>query len=168
MQNFYYYLIASLPMLHFGAKPPFSSEIFLEKCRELMPEKDFNVLSDLPVNHPTIKAWISFDTKLRNELAKIRASHKRTDASRYLRPDSYAGPEITHLAFSAYRNTSLLEAEKFLDQERWKVLDELQTGHFFDLEFLIVYTYKLRILERWEIIRSADRELLLEKAVSHS
>ena len=175
MQNLYPYLIASLPMLHGGMKPPFSSEIFLEKCREFIPEKDFKSLCQLPkteevvlgeIHHPLIKEWMRFDTHLRNELVKIRASHKHIDPAKYLRPDGYAGPGITHLALEAYRNTSLIEAERFLDQQRWKVLEEHQTGHYFDLEFLIVYAYKLRLLERWERIRLADEEALLEKELS--
>jgi hypothetical protein len=48
MAEFYPYLIASLPMLHFGMKPPFSFERFLEICDRLIPDKDFQVLLTLP------------------------------------------------------------------------------------------------------------------------
>ena len=51
-----------------------------------------------------------------------------------------------------------------LDQARWAKLDELSFGHYFDLEALIIYAYKLRLLERWEKIRTADKERLLENA----
>jgi hypothetical protein len=62
-------------------------------------------------------------------------------------------------------NTSVLDAEKILDETRWKVLDELATGHYFDLDLLITYAYKLLILQRWESIRSADGMILLEQAL---
>jgi len=52
-----------------------------------------------------------------------------------------------------------------LDEIRWKALDELATGHYFDLEFLVTYTLKLRILERWEKIHSADGTTLLMQAL---
>jgi len=159
----------------FGMRPPFSSQDFLEECRDLIPEKDFTTLSGLPkteeatlsqIGQPIIKAWIAFDTNLRNELVKVRSSYRHTDPAKYLRPDGYTGIATAHLALEAHKNTSLLEAERFLDQQRWKALEELQAGHFFDLEFIIIYAYQLRILERWEKIRLADKGLLLEEALS--
>ena len=177
MADFYPYLVASLPTLHFAIKPPFPTEKLLEKCQELIPEKDFVLLLELPdtnnaiteeTNQPTIKNWLSFDSALRNELVKIRASRLHTDAQRYLRADGYVNPNITHIALTAYLNPSILEAERFLDHERWKALDELSIGHYFDLDFLIVYAYKLRILERWEKIAIADKQTLLEEAISYN
>ncbi len=85
MADFYPYLIASLPMLHFGMKPPFSFERFLEVCRPFIPEKDFQLLRTLPQpeqysekgkRHRIIQKWIEFDVALRNELVRIRASKK--------------------------------------------------------------------------------------------
>lgn len=57
---------------------------------------------------------------------------------------------------NAHRNPSILEAERMLDGERWCMLDELSLGHYFDIDFLIVYALKILILERWERIRTAD------------
>ena len=31
---------------------------------------------------------------------------------------------------------------------QWKILDELESEHLFDLDFLIVYSLKLQIIER--------------------
>ncbi len=174
MASLYPYLIASLPMLHFGMKPPYSFQGFLDCCSQLIPEDDFNVLRTLPktegfvkeyVCRPVINKWLCFDTALRNELVKIRASRKHIDATKYLRQDHCLEVDVVHLALAAYRNPSILEAEKFLDKARWSLLDELATGHYFDLDYLIVYAYKLLILERWERMRLADKEALLENAL---
>lgn len=162
-------------MLHFGMKPPLSTEKLFERCRGFISEKDFALLLDLPdtegllakeIKHPTIKNWICFDSALRNELVKIRSSRRHVDPQKYLRADGYAGSIITHIALTAYRNPSILEAERFLDQERWKTLEELNIGHYFDLDFLINYAYKLRILERWERVEIADKQALLEEALT--
>ena len=76
MADFYPYLIASLPMLHFGMKPPFSFERFLELCRPFTPEKDYQLIRILPQpeQYPetretnlVIQRWIAFDTALRND-----------------------------------------------------------------------------------------------------
>lgn len=174
MANLYTYLIASLPMLHFGMKPPFSLERFLKMCEEFIPEKDFRVLNALPqaaeyaaeiIEQPVVRQWVEFDTALRNELVKIRASRKHSEAGKYLRKDYYTGSGLAPLALSAQRNPSLLEAEKMLDEARWRTLEDLAFGHYFDLEFLIIYAYKLRILKRWEKIDSVDKTALLEQTL---
>jgi hypothetical protein len=171
MPNFYPYLISSLPMLHFSGKAPFSWETFLEKCAGLIPQKDLRTIADLPKTEegveksaaqPAIKKWIAFDAALRNELVKARSGRKHIEAWRYLRPDGYSGTAIAQAALAAQRNPSILEAERFLDLKRWDALEELAFGHYFDLEFLIVYTYKLLILLRWEKVYSADKAALLE------
>lgn len=176
MGNFYTYLITSLPMLHFGMKPPFSFERFLDICRQHIPEEDYQLLRALPEpehyltngkRHRIIRKWIGFDVALRNELVKIRAGRKHVEPATYLRPDSYSGSPLAPAVMAANMNTSILEAEKTLDETRWKALDELATGHFFDLDFLITYAYKLVILERWENIRGADKILLLEQVMQH-
>jgi hypothetical protein len=176
MADFYPYLIASLPMLHFGMKPPFSFERFLEVCCPLIPEKDCKLLRALPQpehysekgkKHRVIQKWVEFDGALRNELVRIRAIKKHIEPATYLRPEGYSAPSLSPAILAANINTSVLEAEKILDETRWKALEELATGHYFDLAFLILYAYKLLILHRWENIRIADGTILLEQALQH-
>jgi hypothetical protein len=176
MADFYPYLIASLPMLHFGTKPPFSFERFLEVCRQFIPKKDFQLLSTLPQpeqyfekgkRHPIIQRWIEFDVALRNELVRIRATKQHIEPAPYLRPGGYSGSSLAPAVMAANIATSVLDAEKTLDETRWKALEELATGHYFDLDLLITYANKLLILQRWEKIRSADKTILLEQALQH-
>ena len=159
-------------MLHFGMRPPLSFEKFLRLCEEFIPDADVEAVkevslagySTLPV--PGLARWRAFDIALRNELTKIRASRKHLDAHRYLREDGYADPYIAHAAMAAHRTPSVIEAEKALDQERWRALDEIALGHYFDVDALVVYAYKLKILERWEQIRTTDKERALAEATS--
>jgi hypothetical protein len=176
MADFYIYVIASLPMLHFGMKPPFSFERFLEVCRQFIPKKDFQLLSTLPQpeqyfekgkRHPIIQRWIEFDGALRNELVRIRATKQHIEPAPYLRPGGYSGSSLAPAVMAANIATSVLDAEKTLDETRWKALEELATGHYFDLDLLITYANKLLILQRWENIRSADKTILLEQALQH-
>jgi hypothetical protein len=176
MADFYPYLIASLPMLHFGMKPPFSFERFLEVCSPLIPKKDFQLVRTLPQpehyfekgkRHQIIQKWIEFDVALRNELIRIRATKKHIDPATYLRPEGYRSSSLAPAIMAATIHTSVLDAEKKLDETRWKALEELATGHYFDLDFLITYAHKLLILQRWENIRSADGTILLEQALQH-
>ncbi len=178
MPGYYTYLISSLPMLHFGIKPPFSFEKCLQICHGIISDADIILLKtasrtgedvyesaqaeDMPLAE---KRWRAFDTALRNELVKVRAARKRLDPLKYLRQGGYTDPSIAHIAIGAHRDPSILEAERMLDQERWRVLEELAMGHYFDIDALIVYAHKLLILERWENIRSADKSHALEEVL---
>lgn len=172
MPRYYTYLISSLPMLHFGMKPPFSYAKFLSKCADMLAQEELQLLSLLPddnfscADRLVIKEWQEFDMMLRNELAKLRAARKKIEPQKYLRLDGYSHPFVYHIAQAAYRLPHILEGEELLDRQRWNFLDELAVGHYFDLDYLIVYAYKLLILERWDKIHSAPKQKLLEEAVS--
>lgn len=174
MADFYPYLVSSLPMLHFAMKPPFSFERFLDLCCPFIPEKDCQLLRTLPQSGqysqkgkrpPVLQKWIEFDVALRNELVKIRATKKHLDPGVYLRHGGSGGSSPAPAVLAANIAASLLDAEKALDETRWKALEDLATGHYFDLDFLITYAGKLLILERWESIRNADGAILLEQVL---
>jgi len=168
MPNFHTYLIASLPMLNFMQEPPFSFEDFLARCRGLIAEYEEGILEDIGqgaeekhMAQPSIKKWINFNIMLKNELVKLRAERKKIDPQRYLRPDGYAGPSLYHICLAAVRNPSPQEAEKLLDKARWDYLEDLSFGHYFDFDALLIYAYKLLILQRWSKLNKADKERLL-------
>lgn len=161
-------------MLHFGMKPPFSFEKFLVDCQGFILDEDFALLKNLPITideynkrlkNTTIEKWLEFDTALRNELVKIRAQMRKIEPEKFLRPEVIFNPAISHIVMAAYRNPAILEAEEILDEARWEALDELSFAHYFDIDFLIIYAYKLKILERWEKIRLADKERLLQEVL---
>lgn len=171
MPQYYIYLISSLTILQFDAKPPFSFAQFLEICADKIPQDDFDILKTAstsgkyPVRDtrvPSLNKWRQFDTALRNELAKIRSLRRHIDPAKYLRSDGEPDLFITHIVAGAYKNPSILEAEQMLDQARWQTLDELSLGHYFDLDFLIIYAHKLLILERWQRIHTANGAEMLE------
>lgn len=169
----YYYLISSLPMLSFGVKPPFSFAVFLDKCRDFVSQRDMDILKEVSLNNdgskseksPLMRSWKDFDTDLKNELVKIRAQRKHIGSSKYLRRERYVAADTVSLIVAVSRNPSMLDSERSLDQIRWDFLEELVRGHYFDLEFLLVYGFKLRILEKWERINTADKRELLEQAL---
>jgi len=176
MTQFYTYFISSLPMLHYGIRPPFTFEEFLESAGALIGEKDRVFLENLPEHideyrpksvNGTVRAWLDFDTALRNELARIRGHSKKIEAVKFLRPVTVHAADIAFIAASAHRHPHILEAEGILDAGRWAKLDELSFGHYFDLDALIIYAYKLKILERWDKINNADKERLLDYAEAH-
>lgn len=169
--GYYTYLLSSLPMLHFGAKTPFSFEKFLKMCEGVVSENDIEIIKTCEkADNPrsgglpdAMREWRAFDTALRNALVRIRAARKHKNPDSYLRADKYQDPAIANLAMNAYKNPSILESEKILDKERWKALDELESGHHFDLDALIIYVHKLLILRKYEKADAADKNRVFEK-----
>lgn len=157
-------------MLIFNGQLPLSFEKFLQLCQGLIPDRDIEIIKITSEKTDyvykgkqlVLKKWFSFETALRNEFVKIRASYRHIDPVPYLRQDGDTGFSLFHAVMSAHRNPSLLDSERALDQERWNFLEELERGHYFDLDFLIVYALKLLILERWERINAADKIRLME------
>lgn len=174
MPNFYIYLISSLPMLHFTSAPAISLEAFLGLCAQFIPEQDLKLIKqviftdgyalDLPKKNILLK-WKEFDLALRNELARARAARKKINADKFLRPGVSFDINIAHIAQASLRQNSILEAERYLSLKRWELLEDLATGHYFDLDFLLIYALKLVILERWAKIGSSDKAEMLEKTL---
>ena len=180
MPSYYVYFLSSLPVLWLGAKPPFSFDEFIEKAKGLIPEKDLQIISSIPnvmenpfhsgggkpIPPPEWNGWTEFDTALRNEFVKIRATRKKIDAAKYIKENNYWDPSISRVAITAYRNPSVLEGEKFLDKERWNFLDELSLGHYFDIDALVIYAIKLLIVIKQNNIETSDKARFLEAALS--
>ncbi len=161
-------------MLYFGSKPPFSFAVFLKRCQGFIPDKDIELLGTVSLSGEKVyektqlsilRKWRVFEAALRNELVKIRAARRHIEPHKCLRDDKYIELSIVHIATLVSRIPSIIESEKILDQERWRFLDDLAMGHYFDLDFLIIYAYKLLILEKWEKINSADKVRALESVL---
>jgi len=174
MGAYYTYFISSLPMLNFSTKLPFSLEEFFTKCKGLIPEERIELLRNVCYQEPyllnttsadALGKWANFEIALRNELVRLRARRKKIDPLKFVRLPDWPEAHISHLATAAYRSTSMLEAEKILDLERWSFLDSLSLGHYFDFDVLLIYALKLKILERWDKIQKADKESLFNAAV---
>ncbi len=171
MNRAYYYLVASLPVLRFGSKPPLSLEDFLCECQKHLSFNDLqmirNVVSFPKVSKksvdPILKFWIRFNHNLRNELTWVRAMELNKEPARYIRGERENIPQLVDLAAQAVKAADPLEAQKLLDLGRWNYLEELIQDHYFDLECLIVYALKLKILERYQTIDQVKgKEVLSE------
>lgn len=170
----YYYLAASLPLLEFGMKTPIAYEDFLFRCEGQLSVKDLGIIKrakimpseDTEESSPTLKEWKRFDTTLRNELLKHRASKKSKDASKYIRGDGSSDPFLAAQTHWAVNEESPLEAERFLDKIKWDKIEELEKLHYFDIDYLIAYALKLQILERWQKISSEGGVEILQGLVA--
>ncbi len=145
MTNKYYYLVASLPYLHFDRKCPISTESFLAECKKWLSEDDMKTLSNASIKTHNAKPgaalvlqqWREFDGDLREEIAAVR---KNTQEKRNDKPGLSAR--------IIFEQPHPLLMEQAFEKIRWQFLDSLETGNFFDINFLVVYFLKLQIMER--------------------
>ena len=159
----YYYLVATLPMLFYQSERSPSREEFLELCRTQVSKADFRVLGEAEllvrgergIGCAVLDKWRSWESDLRNELVKLRARRKSIEPAGHLvEAKEHLGlPEIARQALG---QASPLAAEEVLNRARWEYLDQLETGHYFDLSRLVLYSLRLQLLERRR--RLADRE----------
>lgn len=161
-------------MLHFAAKPPVTSAAFMWSCQEVVSGEVLETLRGIlggaeykdSTANPTLARWRAFDIALKNELVKVRAERKHVDPAKFMRAGGETDLSTNHIAINAYRALNPHESERILDAGRWRALDELASGHSFDLDSLFVYAVKLAILEKWALIESADKPSILEEALA--
>lgn len=114
-------------------------------------------------SNPVIAGWEAFERGLRNALVHLRSSAGHADPQEYIRLDA-AGHEdsdrleIDEAAREAFNHDSPLSGEDVLNRARWSFLDDLEVGHYFDLERVIIYYLKLQILARRRLFTRAEGE----------
>ena len=169
----YYYLIASLPMLEFGAKPPMSYVDFLKRCRGQLCSDDMRIIGKVKTGPEeergescgVLKEWNDFEIALRNEITKQRALRLTKDPLKYIRGEDYSNPFESVFAHWAVSQDSPMGAELYLDRVRWEKIEEFSKGHYFDIGFLITYALKLQILERWQNINKEGGAKVLQDMI---
>ncbi len=156
-----YYLIASLPTLGFGMKLPLTSQEFLTECQRLLTAVEFALVKQAlcdqenSLGHPTVRAWKEFYKDLRNEMALFRATEQNKDPLLFLRGQRQEQDlAMTTVLVAAAKASDPLAAEKILDLFIWEKFESLGAQHYFDIDQLIVYGLKLKMIERYAVISS--------------
>lgn len=165
----YYYALASLPYLQFEGDRYPELEDFIEisqkwgSANESLLLEDISLEPDLETLHPLLKRYAQWEVGLRNELVRQRAALQERDGQAFIVRDQGGDDYSVRSGLSEAVRTALnaespLKADEILDQLRWNFLDELEVGHFYDLEQMIVYVLKLHILlRRRAMTRDAGR-----------
>ncbi|MFP4483506.1 MAG: DUF2764 family protein [Spirochaetota bacterium] len=158
----YYYLVSTLPMLWFDSEKYLSEGDFLEACAARVSQHDYRRLINTelridPVAYQPLTHvqswWYRREVALRNAVARVRAAALNRDPEESIRltPDGRdLGDDLEVIATvrEAYSQESPLRREERLLQYRWQLLEEVSVDHFFDLDTLVVYFLKLKILYR--------------------
>jgi hypothetical protein len=157
--NRYYYYVATLPGLAFGSPPPFPFARFQRDLPCYLNQKDAPIVMSARLEHPPEEAkrpaarspvltrWYQWDLALRNELARLRGQELGRDAQPWLR-EGFPHPDAVSAARAAFAAASPLEGEMILERARWDALERLKAMHYFDRDFLVVYSLEIQLLER--------------------
>ncbi len=155
--SIFYYIAASLPFLASSDQsPPLRSSDLLELCERMLKPVDYEDLLSGNLNpegtgsRGLSRRFRMWDRSLRNELAILRGVESGRDISSYLR-ETNTESDTRRIAGEAMSKSNPLEAEMYLNNQRWLKIDELVCCHSFDMEFLRGYRLKLLLLERQEM-----------------
>ncbi|MDR1867439.1 MAG: DUF2764 family protein [Treponema sp.] len=146
----YYYLISQLPALIYGQTVPLTSKSFVELCKTNLSPKDFQALNVCVLNPPPssiqfIEQWHTWERSLRLNIARYRASKIKREGP--LEAPEYPASAV-NTAKTAVTIESPLEAELFLDEARWRTIEELQGITYFSINTVYAYLLKLLLMER--------------------
>jgi len=159
----YYYTVASLPSLSFDKPLPINKEKFFALCKIELVKKDFNILQSAeliplkPKEKSPVKLmekWYSWEQGIRNELVRLRSKSLGWDGTPYIRNGKTKIPYNTSIAPKAFNIKSPLSAEEALDRARWNFLEVLEINYYFTIEKLIVYYFKIQILEKTSLFNN--------------
>ena len=154
----YYYLICSLPFIKQEEAPSINAGEFRSLCQEQISLKDLQLLdavSLVPVKDNPFAAdssafqWLALEKNLRKRMALYRAGRKSENTNRAM-PKGDDFSDIDRGIQEAYAKSNPAEREKHLDSIRWRWLNELEFGHYFDVNKLFIYKLRLLIHEKWQ------------------
>ena len=137
----YYYCISQLPMLFFESEAFPTIVNFLQETEKWLSPVDYAVLSRADMDDvnldgkgpEVVQKYKEFEFDLRGDLALWRANREHRTAS---------------FPLSLITEGTPLEIERNLLKLRWDFVEEMETGHHFDLEALVLFFLKLQILRR--------------------
>ena len=177
----YEYLVAGLPVLSsdWTSQPKLSAAALIEEIRSLSSDKD-NALFDTllggyeeenftpefyrkVLSHPNsfIREFFRFDLNLRN--AKVRYLNdslgRPADKDIFYEEEDAEFEEAPQVRSILY-GTDLLARERGLDNLMWEKIGELNTFDYFNVNALLGYIAKLKIIDRWlSLDEQAGREM---------
>lgn len=163
-------------MLSWDAEKVMSEEEFFDCCEATVTERDFYLLTQARLSlsgereeailDPVLDKWISWETSLRNELVRMRATKKGIDGEKYISSSAFEAG-VTEIAREAFGTSSPLDAEIVIDKARWDFLGMLEAEHQFDTGKLIIYFLQLQILLRKVQIEKEKGKKAFEDVYSH-
>ena len=170
--NNYEYIIAGLPSLQpgvTGGHP--AAEQVIRSIRDQLSGKD-NELMDLLLSgyesdrldadfyrkalkhrNRFIREFFEYDLNLRNaKVEYLNRSLGRPEGQDCVQPEGWDGSgfEGRQEIMAVLEGDDILKRERGLDDLLWKKIDEITVMDVFDIEVILGFTAKMKIIDRWD------------------
>jgi len=151
--NKYYYFVSQLPFLQLGKISPVSTDDFLAEAGKWLSDKEFSFLKNARLDKfenfkkqepAALKEFNEFEYRLREQIYLYRKARKQEKEYR-----------LSGALGQIFSEGNPLDIEKGILRLRWEFLDEKETFHHFDLNFIVIYFLKMQLVLR---LSSFDKE----------
>ena len=168
----YYYLMAQLPTINFGSKPPFTYEEFEDLAFRYINKKDKDLLRTLSLepnrngkktSSHFLNRWYEFERSIRLALRELRAGKlkwENVDISYEEHEKVVSSYYAQNVASQAFNMEDPLQAELFLDKKRFEFLHSIKAEDAFSSDALFSYAIMLLLIIREE---SFSKEIGIEQ-----
>lgn len=166
----YYYLVATLPSLRYDGVLPFTTDDFLELCKGQVSDAHYRLLVSAITgdvkSHRFLSTYQHFADMVTNELTEAR-SRKLSLSDPAYRNEGDKEAKIAETVRQALATEDVLQAELLLLQLHWKFLDDLSALHTFDIEALLSYALKLKMLQRKSLFSREEGNVEFKRLFSN-
>jgi hypothetical protein len=159
----YYFTVASLPQLFFDSEVYPAVDSFLLTCSDNLNRRDLNLVKiaaglgtpaepiedepeDDAIKNRFLERWQAWNLSLSADIAVLRAQALGQELEHYQATERVFGTET--VAREACNQENPLLAEEVIERARWSFLEEMEVGHYFDTQKILIYLYRLVILTR--------------------
>ncbi|WPM06195.1 hypothetical protein QIA41_03810 [Borreliella sinica] len=158
MLDSYYYVLSSLPYLDLRSLKNYSVSDFLNNIEISLSKKDFSFLKGLLESNVdkgksrVVDLFLDFEDTIRYTLAVLRADKLGLTKDFYLESAYFSNYYLSILKNICLKENSF-EIELGFDLLKWQFLTDLEVGHEFDFEKVIIYFLKLRLFLRHSLFK---------------
>lgn len=187
--NNYEYIIAGLPVLQHGTGrgSGVDAEGILAEIRSQLSSRDSALLDfllsgfegdnldadfyakALKSRNRFIRSYFAYDLNLRNAKVEwINRTLSRPEGQDVLSPDgSQWTPEFEGRAEidAVLSGSDILGRERGLDELMWQRIEEITLSDLFDIELILAFAAKLKIVDRWEKLDPETGQKFFRKLV---
>ncbi|QUG73342.1 DUF2764 family protein [Borreliella afzelii] len=158
MLDSYYYVLSSLPYLDLKSLKDYSVSYFLNNVEISLSKKDFNFLKSLlefkvdKGKSRVVDLFLDFEDTIRYTLAALRAEKLGLSKDFYLESVYFSSYYLSILRNICLKE-NFFEIELGVDLLKWQFLTDLEVGHEFDFEKVIIYFLKLKLFLRHSLFK---------------
>ncbi len=183
--NNYHYIIAGLPDLvpEFGSQQFSYNEIsaairayLSKKDNKLVDWLEFGLQEDNLHHYFYHKAehsknnflsqYFTFDRFLRNVQVSLLSRTLGKESEKYMMGEINTENDDYKEIAKIFEISNLIEREQALDRFRWRKISEINLYHYFDIDVILAFLLKGKIVERWIKLDQAKGAELFEQYVS--